>query len=76
MLAAFWADDWLAGRALRKVTDAVDELGGVRPLGLPPAAALLGSFLGASALAVLWARTRRGAADADADAPVVAGHRP
>lgn len=76
VLAAFWADDWLAGRALRTVTDAVDDLGGVRPLGLPPAAALLGSFLGASALAVLWARTRRRAADADADAPVVAAHRP
>lgn len=58
VLAAFWADDWLAGRALRKVTDAVDDLGGARPLGLPPAAALLGSFLGASALAVLFARTR------------------
>ncbi len=76
VLAAFWADDWLAGRALRTVTDAVDDLGGVRPLGLPPAAALLGSFLGASALAVLWLRTRRRAADADPADPARATRRP
>ena len=69
VLAAFWADDWAAGRALRSVTDAVDDLGGVRPLGLPPAAALLGSFLGASTLAVLWGRTRRSVEPPETDAP-------
>ena len=76
VLAAFWADDWLAGRALRTVTDAVDDLGGVRPLGLPPAAALLGSFLGAAALVVLWLRTRRRGVETETDAAGGGADRP